>query len=133
MRFALALQEPRSSAMDTQPLRIAMVSEHASPLAALGGVDAGGQNVYVAHVARALARRGHVVDVLTRRDSPALPATVDVRPGMRVLHVDAGPPAPVPKEQLLPAMDPFTMVALRLFRHSVPYDVVHAHFFMSAL
>lgn len=38
--------------------RIALISEHASPLAVLGGVDAGGQNVYVAHVARQLAVRG---------------------------------------------------------------------------
>ena len=40
------------------PMRIAMVSEHASPLAALGGVDAGGQNVHVAALAAALAGRG---------------------------------------------------------------------------
>lgn len=33
-------------------LRIALISEHASPLAAAGGVDAGGQNIYVAQVAR---------------------------------------------------------------------------------
>ena len=36
-----------------------MVSEHASPLATLGGVDAGGQNVHVAALAAALAGRGH--------------------------------------------------------------------------
>jgi D-inositol-3-phosphate glycosyltransferase len=51
-------------------MRIAMVSEHASPLAALGGVDAGGQNVHVAALAAALARRGHEVVVHTRRDDP---------------------------------------------------------------
>ena len=39
-------------------MRIAMVSEHASPLAVLGGVDAGGQNVHVAALAAALGRRG---------------------------------------------------------------------------
>ena len=33
-------------------LRIDLVSEHASPLAAIGGVDAGGQNVHVAALAR---------------------------------------------------------------------------------
>lgn len=33
-------------------LRIALITEHASPLALACGVDAGGQNVYVAHVAR---------------------------------------------------------------------------------
>jgi NAD(P)-dependent dehydrogenase (short-subunit alcohol dehydrogenase family) len=49
-------------------LRIAMISEHASPLAAAGGVDSGGQNVYVAEVARCLAEAGHRVDVFTRRD-----------------------------------------------------------------
>ena len=49
---------------------IAMVSEHASPLAALGGVDAGGQNVHVAALAAALAARGHEVVVYTRRDDP---------------------------------------------------------------
>ena len=44
-------------------MRIAMVSEHASPLAALGGVDARGQNVHVAALATALAEEGHVVEV----------------------------------------------------------------------
>lgn len=115
------------------PLRIALISEHASPLAALGGTDAGGQNVYVAQVARRLAAKGHDVDVLTRRDAPQLPAAVDVCPGVRVLHIDAGPVAPVPKEQLLPHMAEFGARALQLFRHSAPYDVVHANFFMSAL
>ncbi|MCW5659621.1 MAG: glycosyltransferase family 1 protein [Burkholderiaceae bacterium] len=117
----------------SSPLRIALISEHASPLAALGGIDSGGQNVYVAQVARALAARGHEVDVLTRRDAAQLPAAVDVCPGVRVLHVDAGPPVVLAKERLLPHMAEFGSRALQLFRHSVPYDVVHANFFMSAL
>jgi glycosyltransferase involved in cell wall biosynthesis len=115
------------------PLRIALISEHASPLAAQGGVDAGGQNTYVLHVAHCLARRGHHVDVLTRRDDPALPAAVDLRPGARVLHIPAGPPRFVPKEQLLPHMSAFTRTARQLLAHSVSYDVVHANFFMSGL
>ena len=45
--------------MSFPPLRIALISEHASPLAVQGGVDAGGQNTYVAHVARSLAKLGH--------------------------------------------------------------------------
>jgi D-inositol-3-phosphate glycosyltransferase len=36
--------DPRAGA----PMKVAMVSEHASPLAVLGGEDAGGQNVHVA-------------------------------------------------------------------------------------
>ena len=64
-------------------MRIAMVSEHASPLAVLGGVDAGGQNVHVAALAAALAERGHDVDGLhpPRRPRPA--ATRGAAPGRR--------------------------------------------------
>ena len=116
---------------DANPLRIALISEHASPLALAGGVDAGGQNVYVAHVARALASAGHRVDVLTRRDDPALPAAVDMRRGVRVLHMDAGPPEFVPKETLMSHMPAFAEAARRLFTRSQPYDVLHANFFMS--
>jgi hypothetical protein len=47
-------------------VRIDMISEHASPLAALGGADAGGQNVHVAALAAALAQRGHEISVFTR-------------------------------------------------------------------
>ena len=68
-------------------MRIAMVSEHASPLAVLGGVDAGGQNVHVAALATALGRRGAEVVVHTRRDDPALPHRVRFAPGVTVEHV----------------------------------------------
>ncbi|HZV06666.1 MAG TPA: HAD-IIIA family hydrolase [Gemmataceae bacterium] len=113
-------------------LRIAMISEHASPLAGLGGADSGGQNVYVAQVARHLARCGHRVDVLTRRDAANLPPVVEWLDGVRVLHVPAGPPERCPKEQLLPLMEEFTHHARRHARRS-GYDLVHANFFMSAL
>ena len=119
--------------MPFRPLRIALISEHASPLAVIGGVDAGGQNIYVRNVARCLAQAGHQVDVLTRRDDPGLLATVDVRPGMRVLHLPAGPPRFVPKEQLLQHMPAFADAARELFQNSVDYDIVHANFFMSGL
>ena len=117
--------------MHARSLRVALISEHASPLAETGGVDAGGQNVYVAHVAKSLAAQGHRVDVLTRRDDRALPAAVDLRPGVRVLHVDAGPADFVRKEELLQHMPAFVQAASRLVAGSEPYDVLHANFFMS--
>src|SRR5918994_7459492 len=83
---------------------IAMVSEHASPLATLGGVDSGGQNVHVANLARALATLGHTVTVYTRRDDAKLRARVQLCDGVEVAHLDAGPPRPVPKDELLPFM-----------------------------
>jgi D-inositol-3-phosphate glycosyltransferase len=109
-----------------------MVSEHASPLAALGGADAGGQNVHVAALSAALARRGAEVVVHTRRDDPALPERVAVAPGVTVEHVDAGPPVPIPKDELLPHMDELA-ARLRQSWRADPPDVVHAHFWMSGL
>jgi D-inositol-3-phosphate glycosyltransferase len=115
-----------------RPLRIAIVSEHASPLAALGGADSGGQNVYVAQVARQLGRLGHRVDVFTRRDHVDLPQVVELDGGVRVIHVDAGPAAPVRKEALLPFMAEFTAIVEQRARIE-RYDLAHANFFMSGL
>lgn len=117
----------------TKPLRIALISEHASPLSGAGGVDAGGQNVYVAQVARCLAQAGHQVDVLTRRDHPDQPAMTVMRPGVRVFHIPAGPACFIPKERLLPVMPAFTRAAEQLLRHGPRCDLVHANFFMSGL
>jgi type III pantothenate kinase len=113
-------------------MRIALVSEHASPLAALGGVDAGGQNVHVAALARGLARRGAHVVVHTRRDDPDLAPRVPLCPGVEVDHVDAGPPTTVPKDELLPYMGAFAAELERAWRRDRP-DVVHSHFWMSGL
>src|SRR3954471_19672265 len=72
--------------LHARPVKIAIVSEHASPLAVAGGTDSGGQNIYVANVARQLARHGHKVDVFTRRESAEQPARVAFCPGVRVIH-----------------------------------------------
>jgi glycosyltransferase involved in cell wall biosynthesis len=109
-----------------------MVSEHASPLATLGGVDAGGQNVHVAALASALARRGASVVVHTRRDDPSLPPRVELAPGVVVDHVDAGPAEPVSKDDLLPYMPRFARALADAWREDPP-DVVHSHFWMSGM
>ena len=114
--------------------RIAMISEHASPLAILGGVDSGGQNVYVGQLARHLVALGYQVDVFTRRDSPRLPDTAEWVSGVRIVHVPAGPPEIVPKEELLPHMAEFTRNMLRMVRRQPGrYAVAHANFWMSGL
>ncbi|MFF7794717.1 glycosyltransferase [Streptomyces sp. NPDC007991] len=118
--------------LDPGVLAIALVSEHASPLAALGGVDAGGQNVHVACLAGALADRGHRVTVYTRRDAPDLPSRVELRDGVEVHHVPAGPAEPLPKDELLPYMGEFGRYLARCWRTRAP-DVVHSHYWMSGL
>jgi glycosyltransferase involved in cell wall biosynthesis len=111
-------------------MRIALVSEHASPLATLGGADAGGQNVHVAALARGLARRGHDVTVYTRRDSPSLPNRIECRDGYAIEHVPAGPPSDLPKDELFEHMPAFAAWVADRWDTEVP-DLVHAHFWMS--
>ncbi len=113
-------------------MRIAMVSEHASPLATVGGVDAGGQNVHVAALASALARRGDRVTVYTRRDDPSLPETVPLGDGVDVVHIDAGPAEVVPKDRLLPFMPEFADRLADAWASDRP-DIVHSHFWMSGV
>jgi phosphoheptose isomerase len=111
-----------------------MISEHASPLAMLGGVDAGGQNVYVGQLARHLAAFGYEVDVFTRRDSPILPEVAEWVPGVRIVHVPAGPAEFVRKEALLPHMAEFTDSVLGFCRRQRRrYALAHANFWMSGL
>jgi D-inositol-3-phosphate glycosyltransferase len=113
--------------------RIAFISEHASPLATLGGVDSGGQNVYVGELARHLAARGYAVDVFTRWDNKQLPQVVNWLPLVRIVHVKAGPIEFVEKEQLLPYMDEFRDNMLEFIQQQPQgYALVHANFFMSA-
>jgi D-inositol-3-phosphate glycosyltransferase len=111
-------------------MRVAMVSEHASPLAVLGGVDSGGQNVHVADLARALGRQGVEVVVHTRRDDPSLSRQVAFAPGVVVDHVDGGPAEPIPKDELLPHMDAFADDLAGRWAFEPP-DIVHSHFWMS--
>ncbi len=64
-------------------MKIAMVSDHASPLAQLS-VDAGGQNVHVAELSAAMARCGHDVtvspDTTTVGEPVVCPSTESFRP-----------------------------------------------------
>jgi phosphoheptose isomerase len=115
-------------------MRIAMISEHASPLAMLGGVDSGGQNLYVGQLARHLAHLGYEIDIFTRRDSPVLPEVAEWVSGVRIVHVPAGPAEFVRKEELLPYMPAFTEWMVRFCgRTRRRYGLAHANFWMSGL
>ncbi len=115
-----------------QPTRIAFISEHASPLALLGSVDAGGQNVYVDEVTRSLARRGYLVDIFTRRDTSDQAEIVEWAPGVRVVHIEAGPSRFLLKDEIWPYMPIFRDEMLRFMeRQEITYSLLHGNFWMS--
>ncbi len=113
-------------------MRIAMISEHASPLVAPGGVDAGGQNLHVAELSAALAERGHEVRVYTRRHDERLPDEVDSG-GVTVVHVPAGPAREISKDEMLPFMGEFGRWLAAEWERGWHPEVAHAHFWMSGL
>ena len=91
----------------SQAKRIAVISAHTSPLAALGGRETGGMNVYVRELSRELGARGYAVDVFTRRASPAEPDVQPFGPNARVINVDAGPADTIDKNAIPAHLDEF--------------------------
>lgn len=120
--------------MDRQT-RIAFLSEHASPVAllgAVGGVDAGGQNVYVDEVSRNLAQSGYIVDVFTRRDTSDIPEVIEWTPNVRIINLTAGPAAFLQKDELWQFMPDFRDAFLDFMeRDEARYDLIHGNFWMS--
>ena len=111
---------------------VALFSEHASPTALLGGADAGGQNVYVDELSRNLACKGYAVDVFTRRTGAEDAEVVDWAPGVRVIHLQAGPLQPRPKDELWPYMPEFRDSFLRFMElEEARYNLIHGNFWMS--
>ncbi|MDO5662769.1 MAG: glycosyltransferase [Brachybacterium sp.] len=119
--------------MTAPSLHLAHVCLHTSPLASPGAADAGGMNVVVIEQARALARRGHRIDLITRRSDPGDPDVVDVAPGIRLFHLDAGPAAPLPKSRMEEAIAPFTASLRRLLAadDAPRWDLIHSHHWFS--
>ncbi|HSL45516.1 MAG TPA: glycosyltransferase [Anaerolineales bacterium] len=112
--------------------KVALISEHASPLTVLDSMDRVGHNVYVAQVAQHLARLGYLVDVFTRKDSWDLPETYQWLDNLRVIHVPAGPSTYVRDEKLHEYMKEFSEYLIEFFsRQEKPYDLIHANFWRS--
>jgi D-inositol-3-phosphate glycosyltransferase len=113
-------------------MRIAMLSVHSSPLAALGGKEAGGMNVYVRELSRELGRRGIAVDIFTRAQDAAAPTVVALDRSVRLISLRAGPAAPYDKNWLLAYLPEF-VGRVRCFAdgEDLAYDLIHSHYFIS--
>ncbi len=141
--------------------RVAMLSVHTSPLDQPGTGDAGGMNVYVLELSRALAARGARVEIFTRATSSDLPETVvldgtaadgtplsrderravlladevpaGVVPPVLVHHVPAGPFERLDKNDLPGMLCGMTAGVLRSEAARRPgwYQVVHSHYWLS--
>ena len=127
-------RDPASLRAARDPLgvsSVAVLCMHTSPLHQPGSGDGGGLNVYVRELTAALAHHGVNCEVFTRRTKRSQPETVDVEPGVRVTHVDAGGPS-LAKDDLPAVVAAF---ADRVSEHLIrrPVDAIHAHYWLSGL
>lgn len=105
-------------------LRIALTVLHTSPVLQPGMGEAGGLNVYLLNTAQHLAADGHDVTLITRRDSPELPDSVELGPHLRLVYLSAGPEHPLAKADSEQLIEPFT-AALDAWWE--PVDIIHSH------
>jgi D-inositol-3-phosphate glycosyltransferase len=115
-------------------MRIAMISYHTCPLASLEGKETGGMNVYVLELSRALARKGHRVDVYTRSHEKNDALITTPGPNLRVMHLPAGPREQIPKKKLVTFIPEFVRAYESFIKKQhMSYDAVHAHYYQSGL
>ncbi|MDE2802236.1 MAG: glycosyltransferase, partial [Chloroflexota bacterium] len=87
-------------------------------------------SVYVRNLAQALGRHGVRVDVFTRRHNAEAPPVTGMGEGVRLVHVDAGPPESV-GGSLQPYLPEF-VEGTRAFAvaDGAAYDAVHSHYWL---
>ena len=131
----LTIDNCQLSIVNSSPRHVAMLSVHTCPLAMLGGKKTGGMNVYVRDLSRALARQGIRVDVFTRSQDDCIPAVShNLGHGGRVIHIKAGPEAPIPVAEIENYLDDFVAGVLAFAEaESIHYDLIHSHYWLSGL
>lgn len=109
-----------------------MISEHADPVASPGANEAGGQNVYVYHLAKELARMGWEVDVFTRWDNRMKKQVVRFAQRARVIRIRSGPRNFIARDHLFKYLPEFAdnIIAFKT-ENNLSYKLIHAHYWMS--
>ncbi len=111
--------------------RVALLTVHTCPLLQPGSGWAGGMNVYIDELARALAREGVRVDIFTRRHSKEVPATVTVDKGVVLHHIDAGPPREMDPQRTERFMGIFTDQVIDQMKFIPDISLIHSHYWLS--
>src|SRR5690242_1463374 len=114
---------------------VAMLCIHTSPLDLPGQTrDAGGMNVYIRESAQELAQQHIKVDIYTRRTDEQTPQVVQLCPGVRIIHIKAGPASPVHKNDLYQYTPTFARYIDEFRRReALRYDAVHSHYWLSGV
>src|SRR5256714_12230911 len=111
---------------------LAIVSLHASPVAALGAGENGGMNVYIRAVCEELSRRGIPTEVFTRRSSPDGTDRVRLAERSWVTRLAVGPAEDIDKAHLFDLLPDFSEAVLReQRRRRQGYSLIHSHYWLA--
>lgn len=114
--------------------RLAVISYHTCPLSDETDAEIGGMNIYVLELSKALAKKGIYLDIFTRSQDSKSPRIVSVNDHVRVIHIPAGPQAPLSKK----AIEQFIPNFLEHFyafiaKEKVSYHIVACHYYLSGI
>jgi D-inositol-3-phosphate glycosyltransferase len=112
--------------------RIALISVHGDPAIDIGKEEAGGQNVYVLKVGKALAKQGWHVDMFTRKTGTDRPEIVQHGPRCRTIRLVAGPEAFIPRDELFEYL-PIFIDQFKQFQaqNNLKYNLIHSNYWLS--
>lgn len=117
-----------------EPLSIAMLSIHSSPVGAMGTKNTGGMSVVVTETARELGALGNTVDIYTAAGDGHSKPVIHLDTNVRLIHLDTGTRRDVPKGELFHHLPPI-YDALNNFmaRDGLRYDALHSHYWLSGI
>lgn len=112
--------------------KILLISDHADPLAQLGGEQAGGQNNYVRQLALALENVGYRVDVVTHWNDSASSQQEAFSAFCQVIRIAAGYREFLSKDAMYDVLPAFyeEMTATLSLRS---YSLIHTNYWLSGL
>ncbi len=108
-----------------------MLSLHSSPIGKLGTRDTGGMSVYIRDVALELGRLGHSVDIYTGRTGGAEEAIISLGKNVNLIRLSSGGGRKTPAAFYRQVPIFFKEMETFRNRHSIGYDVIHSHYWLS--
>ncbi|MFH1392101.1 MAG: glycosyltransferase [bacterium] len=118
--------------MEEDNKRIMIISDHADPLAVIGGLEAGGQNIYVLELAKNLTKFNWRVDVFTRWDNPRKKQINWINRKARVIRIKAGPIKRIPRDEIFQHLAEFTENIVKFkSQTNNNYCLIHSNYWMS--
>jgi D-inositol-3-phosphate glycosyltransferase len=122
------------STMSDNKTRIAILSVHSSPLGQPGSGDTGGMSTYIRELTLELVKLGHTVDIYTRLEDTRDPEIIELAPDVRLIHIQAGPPADIDKLLIYSHLPDFACHTENFRKlHNLQYDLIFSHYWLSGI